>query len=54
VAKNELVNTNAKIYLIAENVGFINVGYFSQVFKKASGCTPEQYRANNQNQHTSP
>lgn len=45
IAKNELVKTDAKIYSIAEHVGFNNVAYFTQVFKKLTGNSPEQYRS---------
>jgi len=45
IAKNELIKTDAKIYCIADHVGFNNVGYFTQVFKKLTGNSPEQYRA---------
>lgn len=39
-------NCDYKIYEIAEKVGFgSNTQYFSQVFKKYTGCAPNEYKA---------
>ena len=44
-AKRLLLDSRNKIYWIAEQVGFHNQRYFSQVFKRTVGLTPAQYRA---------
>ncbi|WP_374987769.1 helix-turn-helix domain-containing protein [Paenibacillus sp. R14(2021)] len=33
-----------KISHIAEMVGYADMKYFSKVFKKTTGCTPQNYR----------
>lgn len=43
-AKQLLQETNEKIYQIANKVGYQDVKYFTRVFKKKYGCTPEEYR----------
>ena len=43
-AKVLLVETDEKILTIAEKVGFNNGDYFSVVFKKEMGMSPQQYR----------
>lgn len=43
-AKELLRTTGLKTYIIAENVGFEDAHYFSQVFKKKCGLTPADYR----------
>jgi len=43
-AQKQLLNTNASITEIAENVGFQNVYYFSTAFKQFSGLSPKKYR----------
>jgi len=43
-----LRETGLPSYIIAENVGYENVNYFSRIFKKMSGLNPKEYRA----QHT--
>jgi two-component system response regulator YesN len=43
-AKKLLRDTNLKVYEIAEQVGFCDVYYFSNVFKKYTGVTPSDYR----------
>ena len=47
-AKKLLLDTqlNLKIYEISERVGFDNARYFSQLFKKVVGCTPIEYKTN--------
>ena len=45
VSKNLLGNTTMSIDQIAAEVGFKNVSYFSNAFKKAVGCCPSTYRA---------
>jgi len=43
-AKKHLMNTNDPIYIIAEKCGFNDANYFSRVFKKSEGVTPNEYR----------
>lgn len=45
VSKNLLGNTTMSIEEIAAEVGFKNVSYFSNSFKKVVGCCPSTYRA---------
>lgn len=39
-----LERTDKRIYEIASEVGFQDIDYFSQAFKKKTGCAPSQYR----------
>ena len=41
----QLLQTKDRIIDIAGNVGFENSKYFSQVFKRRTGMTPQEYRA---------
>lgn len=43
-AKQELLNSNKKIYEIAENLGFHDVKYFNKMFKKQIGVSPLRFR----------
>ncbi|CAG5086297.1 Two component transcriptional regulator, AraC familyYesN5 [Thermobacillus xylanilyticus] len=43
-AKELLVHTDAKVYEIAERVGFDNVKHFNRVFKEHEGITALEYR----------
>lgn len=43
-AKEQLLATDKKMYLIAKSVGYDNTKYFFRIFKKFEGMTPEQYR----------
>jgi two-component system response regulator YesN len=43
-AKVLLLNPNLRISDVADAVGYQDEKYFSKVFKKASGCTPAEYR----------
>lgn len=43
-AKQELLNSNTKIYEIADHLGFHDVKYFNKVFKKQVGISPLQFR----------
>ena len=45
-AKELLKQTNLKLYEIADKVGYSDAKYFSQVFRKVTGQTPNQYRYN--------
>ena len=42
-AKTLLRETNLKVYEIAESVGFANAEYFSKIFKKATGKSPNRF-----------
>lgn len=43
-AKQLLRNPAVKTYQVAEQVGISDSKYFSQLFKKATGMTPTEYR----------
>lgn len=43
-AKKLLVESNMKIYEIAEYVGYTDTAYFSKIFKKITQVTPNEYR----------
>lgn len=43
-AKKLLTQTNNKLSFIAETTGFNDTAYFSNMFKKATGYTPSEYR----------
>lgn len=43
-AEELLIQTNLKVYDIANLVGYQNAKHFSSVFKKYSGKTPQKYR----------
>lgn len=43
MAKQLLVEQKYKVYEIAELVGYQDMKYFGQVFRKAVGCTPSEY-----------
>jgi two-component system response regulator YesN len=43
-AKKLLENGSLKTYEVSESVGYVDVRYFSQVFKKHVGLTPSEYR----------
>ena len=44
-----LLNTTLRIGEIAERTGFNDASYFTRIFKKKHGCTPEEYRASGVN-----
>lgn len=48
-AKRQLENSNIKISDIALSVGYANFSHFSQLFKKLTGLTPQEYRRKYQN-----
>ena len=43
-AKDLLVTSERKMYIIAKSVGYDNVKYFFRIFKKKTGISPEQFR----------
>lgn len=43
-AKDLLRDPNVKIYEVAEQVGFQTAAYFTYLFKKVTGTTPQEYR----------
>lgn len=45
--KELLLETNMKIYQIANALGYMTVDYFSKLFKNYTGMTPVQYRKEN-------
>ncbi len=51
-AKELLIRTNKKIYEISYMIGYENSNYFSRVFKKETGISPYDYRANKMNDVT--
>ena len=44
VAKKMLSDPYSKIYLVAQEVGYINKSHFCLMFKKHTGLTPNQYK----------
>jgi len=44
MAKHMLEQPDAKVYLVAERVGYRDYTYFYQVFKKRFGITPKEYK----------
>lgn len=44
IAATLLLNTTLRIGEIAERVGIKDSSYFTRIFKKKHGCTPEEYR----------
>ena len=44
LAKEMLMNTNLKIYEVAENCGYENTTYFIKIFRINTGMTPQDYR----------
>ncbi|MBQ1311647.1 MAG: helix-turn-helix domain-containing protein [Blautia sp.] len=44
-AKELLSGSDRRMYQIAKSVGYDNVKYFFRIFKKKTGMTPEQFRA---------
>ena len=47
-AKELLLHSDDSISEIGETVGFVSSAHFSHVFKRTEGCTPTEYRINNQ------
>ena len=47
-AKELLLHSHDSISEIGEAVGFVSSAHFSHVFKRTEGCTPTEYRINNQ------
>lgn len=43
IAKRLLVEQKYKVYEIAEMVGYLDMKYFGQVFRKLENCTPSEY-----------
>ena len=46
-SKQQLATSNMSIAQVASNNGFSSQSYFSQIFKKKIGLTPQQYRKQN-------
>ena len=47
VAKDWLQNTDKPLNQIAEELGFSNSQYFNRLFKKITGCSPNEFRIPN-------
>jgi len=47
LSKEMLWDTDMKIQDIAQRIGLDSSAYFGKLFKKAVGCTPHEYRAQN-------
>lgn len=45
-ARSMLENSNMKMYMIAQKVGYTSQHYFSNIFKKTMGISPADYRKN--------
>lgn len=45
-AKRLLLDTNANIKIVAQEVGFNSIPSFNRVFKELEGCAPSDYRKN--------
>ncbi|MNR63101.1 HTH-type transcriptional activator Btr [compost metagenome] len=43
-ARKLLQDPNIKIYEVADQVGIQTSAYFTYLFKKTVGCTPQEYR----------
>lgn len=43
MAKRLLLEQKHRVYEIAEMVGYLDMKYFGQVFRRAEGCTPSEY-----------
>ncbi|WP_372632767.1 response regulator [Cohnella sp.] len=43
-AKELLRQPQLKLYEVAENVGYQNIGYFTNLFKRMTGWSPKEYR----------
>ena len=43
-AKQALRQSRRSIAAIGQDVGYMDAGYFSRVFKRVTGCTPSEYR----------
>lgn len=44
-AKHLLKVKYLKVYEVADRVGYPNTAYFSKLFRKITGCSPEEYRS---------
>ncbi|MBX4269697.1 response regulator transcription factor [Clostridium estertheticum] len=50
-AKDLLLNTDKNITEISQNVGYVDSSYFSKVFLKSVGMSPNHFRCQNKKQH---
>lgn len=47
-AKRLLKQTNLPVTMIAQNVGYNSMAYFSSTFRALTGCTPREYRSSHE------
>ena len=45
-AMDMLRDVQVKVYEVAEHVGYVDIAYFSNTFKKLAGISPSEYQAN--------
>lgn len=45
-AMDQLKDTHVKVYEVADHVGYTDIAYFSNTFKKLSGISPSEYQIN--------
>lgn len=51
-ARRLLSSTDAKVITVAQDSGYANLGLFNRLFKRHSGQTPSQYRAQNRSRRS--
>lgn len=46
-AKKLLINTDLSIKQVSQDIGYSDASYFSKIFRKTVGVTPQNFRRNN-------